>query len=132
VIFVDTSFWVALANRRDGHHVESDTLVRGIGDEQLVTSNHVQGETWTWLRRRVGHHSAVDFLDKLERSDRVEVVHVDQELERRALTWLRKRPDREYSFVDATSFVLMRSMRIRDALAFDGDFTAAGFRELRA
>jgi len=25
----------------------------------------------------------------------------------------------------------MRALRIRDALAFDGDFTAAGFRELR-
>ena len=57
---------------------------------------------------------------------------MDPELERRAISWLRKRDEREYSFVDATSFVLMRSMRIRDALAFDGDFTAAGFRELRA
>ena len=62
----------------------------------------------------------------------VEVVHVAPELEHRALGWLRKRDDREYSFVDATSFVLMRSMRIREALAFDGDFAAAGFRELRS
>jgi predicted nucleic acid-binding protein len=131
VIFVDTSFWVALANHRDGHHPTARTLVRGIGDEQLVTSNHVRGETWTWLRRRAGHRSAVEFLDEIAGSERLEVVRVDPELERRALTWLRKRPEREYSFVDATSFVLMRSMRIRDALAFGGDFTAAGFRELR-
>jgi predicted nucleic acid-binding protein len=118
--------------RRDPHHAEAEALLPEIGDEPLVTSNHVQGETWTWLRRKVGHHSAVDFLDELARSERVEVVHVEPELERRALTWLRKRDEREYSFVDATSFVLMRSMRIRDALAFDGNFSAAGFRELRA
>jgi uncharacterized protein len=37
----------------------------------------------------------------------------------------------ECSFVDATSFVLMRSLRIREALAFDGAFAAAGFVELR-
>jgi predicted nucleic acid-binding protein len=132
VIFVDTSFWVALRNRRDGHHSETGPLLRSIGNEQLVTSNHVRGETWTHLRRRAGHRLAVGFLDELERSERVEVVPIDLELERRALTWLRKRSEREYSFVDATSFALMRSMRIRDALAFDGDFTAAGFRELRA
>jgi predicted nucleic acid-binding protein len=73
----------------------------------------------------------VGFLDDLEGSKRVEVVHAGPDVERRALAWLRKRDDRAYSFIDATSFVLMRSMKIRDALAFDGDFTAAGFRELR-
>jgi predicted nucleic acid-binding protein len=132
VIFVDTSFWVALRNHRDGRHPEAETLLREIGDQQLVTSNHVRGETWTHLRRKAGHRSAVGFLDHLERSARVEVVHVDTEFEHRALAWLRKHDEREYSFVDATSFALMRSMRIRDALAFDGDFTAAGFRELRS
>jgi predicted nucleic acid-binding protein len=132
VIFVDTSFWVALRNHRDGRHPEAETLLREIGDQQLVTSNHVRGETWTHLRRKAGHRSAVGFLDHLERSTRAEVIHVDTELEHRALAWLRKHDERQYSFVDATSFALMRSMRIRDALAFDGDFTAAGFRELRS
>lgn len=58
-------------------------------------------------------------------------MHVDAELEQRSLEWLRRHDERSYSFVDATSFVLMRSMKIRKALAFDGDFTAAGFTELR-
>ena len=47
----------------------------------------------------------------------------------RATDWrgeLRRHDEREYSFVDATSFVLMRLLRIRAALAFDGDFSAAG------
>ena len=35
-----------------------------------------------------------------------------------------------YSFVDATSFEVMRRLRMREALAFDGDFAAAGFVEL--
>jgi predicted nucleic acid-binding protein len=131
VIFVDTSFWVAVRNRRDTHHVEAETLLRGLADQQLVTSNHVRGETWTYLRRKAGHRSAVSFLDVLERSERVEVVHAAPDVERRALSWLRKRDDREYSFVDATSFQLMRSLKVRDALAFDGDFAAAGFRELQ-
>ncbi len=57
-------------------------------------------------------------------------VH-SRESEEEALRWLRRHDEREYSFVDATSFVLMRSLRIREAFAFDGDFGAAGFTELR-
>ncbi|MEA1902031.1 MAG: VapC toxin family PIN domain ribonuclease, partial [Actinomycetota bacterium] len=34
-------------------------------------------------------------------------------------------------FVDATSFQVMINSRIDTALAFDGDFAAAGFVELR-
>jgi predicted nucleic acid-binding protein len=34
--------------------------------------------------------------------------------------------------VDATSFASMRRRRLREALAFDGDFRAAGFVEVRA
>lgn len=52
--------------------------------------------------------------------------------EKEALRWLQRHDGREYSFVDATSFALMRSLRVREALAFDGDFTAACFVELRS
>lgn len=53
-------------------------------------------------------------------------------MEQRALGWLRRRDELEYSFVDATSFETMRRLRLHEALAFDGDFTAAGYIELRA
>jgi predicted nucleic acid-binding protein len=95
-----------------------------------MTSNHIRGETWTFLLRRAWHEAGVRFLDALERTERVSVHVVDERLEREALDWLRRHDEREYSFVDATSFALMRSLGIRDALAFDGDFAAAGFVEL--
>jgi predicted nucleic acid-binding protein len=60
------------------------------------------------------------------------MVLTPSEVEEDALRWLRRHDERDYSFVDATSFATMRSMRIRRALAFDGDFEAAGFQELRA
>ncbi|MEZ4595598.1 MAG: PIN domain-containing protein [Chloroflexota bacterium] len=89
------------------------------------------GETWTFLRRRDGHASAVAFLDAVELAPWLTVVHVDAGLESEARAWLRRHDERAYSFVDATSFVVMRRERIREALAFDGDFGAAGFIELR-
>ncbi len=131
MIFVDTSFWVALRNRSDPHNTNATALLEARSHEHLVTTNHVRGETWTYLRRRAGHRSATGFLDAVGRSPRLQVVFVTEELEDQALRWLRRHDEREYSFVDATSFVTMRAMRIREALTFDGDFAAAGFVELR-
>jgi uncharacterized protein len=64
-------------------------------------------------------------------SDAVDVLHVSAEIEDDAWRWLDRRAEREYSFVDATSFALMRQRGMTEALAFDGEFTAAGFVELR-
>ena len=131
MIFVDTSFWIALRMRRDSHHEDAVALARAYADAPLVTTNFVRWETWTFVRRRTGHLAAVHFLDHLERSPRIELLRVDDETERDALRWLRRHDEREYSFVDATSFAMMRKRRITETLAFDGDFAAAGFVELR-
>lgn len=131
MIFVDTSYWVALVNRRDHHHAEAVTLFTVHGDDRLVTTNDVRGETWTFLRRRAGHDTALKFIDMLAASPRVELTRVTAEVEADALEWLRRRDDREFSWVDATSFAVMRERRLTNALAFDDDFAAAGFVELR-
>lgn len=75
--------------------------------------------------------SAVTFIDAVELAEWLTVVHTDEGIEREALAWLRRHDERAYSFVDATSFAVMRRERIAEALAFDGDFSAAGFVEVR-
>jgi predicted nucleic acid-binding protein len=128
--FADTSFWYAYQDRSDTHHGDALSLVkRGAG--RVVTSNLVLGETWTLLRRRGGHPAALGFLDRVNQLPEVEVLRVDEVIEAYACHWLRSHDERMYSFVDATSFALMRRRRIREALAFDADFTAAGFVEVR-
>ena len=59
------------------------------------------------------------------------IRHLDERLEQEAWRWLARHDEREYSFVDATSFAAMRRLPVREALAFGGDFAAAGFVELR-
>lgn len=132
MVFVDTSFWIGLTTPRDSRHDECRELFGAYRTESLVTSNLVRGETWTLLNRRFGYSLAVEFLDGAARTGRLRVVVVSEELERRAWLWLRRHDERPYSFVDATSFAVMESLRIREALAFDADFSAAGFAELRA
>ena len=128
--FADTSFWFGLQERGDDRHQDARAIVaRGVG--RVVTTNHVVGETWTLLRRRSGHAAAVGFIDRLGALPDIEVIRVDEAVEAEAWRWLRARAEREYSFLDATSFAVMRRRRIREALAFDGDFNAAGFVEVR-
>jgi predicted nucleic acid-binding protein len=120
---------VALRLRRDANH-EAAVRLWALG-QGILTTNHVVGETWTFLRRRDGHPSAVAFLDAVEATDWLTVIHVDEATEREIQTWLRRHDERVYSFVDATSFAVMRRERLREALAFGGDFSAAGFLEAR-
>jgi predicted nucleic acid-binding protein len=129
--FIDTSFWFALQDGLDRRHGEASAIARqGIG--KAVTTPGVLGETWTLLRRRMGHTIAVGFLDRVARISTLEIVGAGERAERDAWVWLRRHDERPYSFVDAVSFAVMRSRRIREALAFDGDFAAAGFIEVRA
>jgi len=59
-------------------------------------------------------------------------MFVTEEAEDEALRWLLRHYERPYSFVDATSFAVMRQLRIEEAMTFDSDFAAAGFRILPA
>lgn len=106
-------------------------LMREYETSALMTTSHFVGETWTFLRCRAGHDSATGFLDAAERSDRLVIEYLSHDLERSALRWLRRHDEREYSFVDATSFQVMTSTRTTEVFAFDGDFDAAGFVELQ-
>jgi predicted nucleic acid-binding protein len=132
LIFVDSSFWIGLSDELDERHDQAAALMRSRDGERLLTTNHVLGETCTFLRKRHRHVVAMRFLERAESAERLDIVFADREVEREAWAWLRRHDEREYSFVDATSFALMRSRRIREAFAFDGDFAAAGFVELRA
>lgn len=132
MIFADSSFLIAYLIERDRHHEAAVRLYEQLAIKRIAITNHIRGETWTWLRSKARHEKAVAFLDSVGRDDGyIEVSRVSEELEDDALRWLRQHDEREYSFVDATSFAFMRAKGIEEALAFDGDFAAAGFTELR-
>ena len=132
--FADTSWWVAWSLPGDGRHIDALAMLDHLGPaEQVLTTDLIVGETWTFLRRKDGHRSALAFLDRIDTlEERAKLVthRVTPDQEKKAWAWLRRHDERAYSFVDATSFQVMRDRRLREALAFDQDFAAAGFLEL--
>jgi predicted nucleic acid-binding protein len=131
VIFVDASFWIGRALPRDSRHQAARALEDVVSREQLATTELVLGEVWTILRRRLGHPGAHSAIDAIRALPAIRIEPVEKELAAEAWSWLRVHDELPYSFVDATSFALMTRLRIAEALAFDGDFAAAGFVELR-
>ncbi len=129
--FIDTSAFYALADPGDSRHADAVALLRMDEHRSLLTTDRVLEETWTLLGRRKGHGVAVRVLRGLRASRRLRRLDVDLDLAAQAWAWLERHDERRYSFVDASSFAAMRREGVHEACAFDGDFTAAGFVELR-
>lgn len=133
--FADTSWWAAWALPGDRRHRDAVGALQRLGrSEQILTTNLVAGEAWTFMRRKDSHRTALAFVERLEAltaAERLVVHRVTEDQESAAWAWLRRHDEREYSFVDSTSFRVMRDRRLREALTFDRDFAAAGFVEVR-
>lgn len=127
-VFVDTGAWFAIQVTDDAHHNAARKTLPAILEacRSLVTSNLVVGETYTLLRATKGYPEAKRFLDKLTHSKKLERVFVSEHVEQQAYEILGRFSDHAFSFVDATSFALMRQNRIRHAFAFDAHFRTAG------
>jgi predicted nucleic acid-binding protein len=128
--FLDTAGWLAALVHDQAHHRESAAAYQSLiaGGVPLVTTNLVMAEMQAMLMRRRGTPAALRFLDEVYSDPGHEVVFIDRDTERAAIDrWLRKFSDHDISLADATSFEVMRTRRIRDALTLDAHFRAAGF-----
>jgi len=128
-LFVDTSAWFALANRRiAGSQRVADAFRERLGQgARPVTTNLVVAETHALLLCRAGRRPALEFVRQVRRTPMV-VVTSSPELEERAWRdWIERFDDQDFSFTDAVSFAVMASRGIREALALDRHFAAARF-----
>ncbi len=129
-IFVDTSAWIMLLNRSEQQHEEAKQLYRQLNNSKLVVTNLVIGETYTWLRIKVGFREAANFLSAMQRKveiGQLEVVYSDYNLEQDAVLLLQKYRDHDFSYADAISFVVMKNRGLKRAFAYDSHFITAGF-----
>lgn len=128
-LFVDTSGWMACADAGDASHrrcVDARDAALRAG-WRLVTTDYVVDETLTLLRLRMGLPAADAWWRQVNDSRRLRWERVDASRFDRAREWFFKQKDKEYSFTDCTSFVVMRELRVTRALATDRHFRQAGF-----
>ena len=129
-IFMDTSAFVALIDRKDRHHAAAKRALRTLARNRtpLITSTYVADEVITLARVRLGHAPAVQAGEALLHSRWCRLLDVDTGTRESAWNIFVRDEDHFFSFTDCTSFALMRALEIDEAFTFDrSDFAAAGF-----
>jgi len=124
-VFVDTGGWFAYFVRRDSDHVAAAEWMRQ-NRQPLVTSDYVLDELFTLLKLRESHRIAVAAIAALldQSVSRVEKVgEADFGAARKVFEQF---GDKEWSFTDCTSKVIMERLGITHAFAFDRHFEEFG------
>jgi len=118
VVLLDTSFVVALENRRDPHHERAKSWDRELLEEGCVSSIHWGvlleiGDGYSRLGRR---SKGFEIIDRLLNEERYHVVPLTEELVQHGLDLYLARTDKDWGLTDCISFALMNSVGISDAL----------------
>jgi uncharacterized protein len=131
-IFIDTSGFYALLVRGDDQHTRAADILREAAKRKrgLVTTDYILDETATLLlaRGHVGVHA--DFFKRVQESEACRVIWMDADYFEKTKQLFLKNPERRWSFTDCFSFVVMKELRLRDALSKDSHFKTAGFAPL--
>ena len=131
-VFVDTSAWVALADKDDAHHKKAASLYPSLlkNYKSLITSNLIIAETYVLILNELGHDAALKFIEGIRTSQRILKVYSTGEIEADAEEILIKFTDQNFSYTDAVSFAIMKKQKIKKAFCFDKHFLIAGFESI--
>lgn len=126
-VFVDTSGWVALFVKNDQNHKKAVSIFEEIKNSKplIYTSDYCIDETITTILARSNHKQSVLAGKALFTSEIVKIVHVCPDYFQTAWELYQKYKDKSFSFTDVTSFVIMKSLNIKKAFAFDREFIQA-------
>lgn len=104
---------------------ERDACLRDGGI--LVSTDYVIDETLTLIRVRLGLQAAARWWSQIDASSRVRWERIDASRAERARARFFDWTDKNFSFTDCTSFVVMEELGLRRVLTTDRHFAQAGF-----
>lgn len=128
MIFVDTSAWIAIEDRRDTNHEKALQFKNKLLTSRirLITTNYILDETYTLMLMDVGYAKTIEFkykLDKFIFKNILIVYHITSEIDQIAWGVFEQfNRDKTWSFTDCTSKVVMDKLGISEVFAFDRHF----------
>lgn len=79
---------------------------------------------------KLNHNIAIEFGEEIRKSNLIEIIYIDQELEEESWKFFKKYSDKNFSFTDCTNFTIMKKFGIKEAFSSDHHFEQAGFVKL--
>jgi predicted nucleic acid-binding protein len=135
-LFVDTAGWACYIDRKDPFHKAVVEIYREARTSQrgIVTTNYVISEVLPLLmsRRDFPRQQISALIRSIRTSPHIEIVHIDPATDDEVWGMVETYSDKQWSWVDCSSFVIMRRFGMTDALTTDHHFTQAGFVRLPA
>jgi len=133
-LFVDTGGFYALISPESAAHARAIRIMEAAAQERrcAVTTDYILDETATLLRARGLTKLLAEFFHLTEESQALTIEWISPGRFAVARKFMLKHLDQEFSFTDCVSFVVMRELRLNDALATDSHFRIAGFSPLLA
>jgi len=120
---IDTGIFFAYYSLKDKHHLDSLAIMihvlEGKWGKPYIT-NHILDETLTILKYRISPETAKAFVEALIESGVLEVLHIDEEIERKSLEMFKQNIDRKgFSYTDAITVITIRDFNIKTLLTYD-------------
>ena len=129
-VFIDTSGWLCFFDTNQTQHrfVRSSIEHHIRQGGHFVTTSGVFDELIPLLstRTRASRRHILDCVVKAQNLPRLEVIHITAKVHHAAFELLQARLDKEWSWVDAASFIVMQSRGLTQALTTDHHFEQAG------
>jgi uncharacterized protein len=129
IYFADTSFWVALVDRRDVYHSKAVEWSLHNGGS-IVTTDAVLLETANTFSRPEWREKVIALINHIVARDDVEVLPFSGENWDRGWQLFCNRRDKTWSLTDSISFEVMRERGLTEALSADAHFRQAGYQAL--
>jgi predicted nucleic acid-binding protein len=127
---MDTGFVVALVNENDQYHQKALKLANQFEGYPTVITDVVLLEIGNSLAKNF-KTQAIEIINHFYSSPEVTIVHLNPVLLKQGLKIYQSYQDKTWGLMDCVSFVVMREMKITDALTFDKHFAQAGFNLLQ-
>lgn len=129
--FLDTSFIIALFNKKDQYHHKSIKLQNSFDDsDKFYLSDAIILEIGNSLSHPTFRQDIVAFIKAISKNDNFIIYPINPEIIDKGLKIYSTYKDKYRGLVDCISFSLMKTENISLALTTDNHFEQAGFKAL--